>query len=654
MVNKLEIQQLIDQNKFKEALVAIDILEDKDDLVLEDHLIIRLLKSQVLSKTGKTQKGLELANETLIMVRDQVSGNQLLLVDAIITKTEALRWAGQFNPGYAIEKLSGYLQLLEQGEQILETTSNVELPEIATRAAVLQRNKGIIYQSLREFDRADECFQESMTLHNKMGNKKGVVEVLVSLATTHEIKAKFDLQLKIYHDCLKLFEELGDREGKAEILLYIARVYERKGEPKVGLTYLQKSLQLADELPETFQVARLLSKIGLFYQSARDDVTAALDAYQKSMAISEKLGDKERITLCFHWLGDLYQYSKVDLNKALEYYERSMALFEEVGGKEVYGWNFGDAGHVYHLKGDLDLALIHLQKALSLFEEVGHDFLFCQALLHIGRVYRSKGDRDTALDYYKRTLKLLEEKKLLFGQDTEGLTYYELIALMLDSKDINEAKKYFEQFSQYREAKEQDKGFLSYWYKLSEALILKTSVRIKDKAQAQQLFQEIIEDPKFEREFEIYLTDSKKTALLNICELLFFELKSSPDEITEESEVFQEAKHLVDNLASLAQRQHSFSLLVNTQILQAKLFLIEGNITTAMQLMDQAITYSEKSGLTSLLNQAQQEKQTMVKDFNELRKMIENNASITERIEKMELLEYIQEVKKIKNDIVNK
>jgi hypothetical protein len=185
-------------------------------------------------------------------------------------------------------------------------------------------------------------------------------------------------------------------------------------------------------------------------------------------------------------------------------------------------------------------------------------------------------------------------------------------------------------------------------------LILKTSVRIKDKARAQQLFQEIIEDPKFEREFEIYLTDSKKTALLNFCELLFFELKSSPDEITEEGEVFQEAKHIVDTLAALAQQKHSFPLLVNTQILQAKFALIEGNITTAIQLLDQAKAIAEKSGLTSLLNQAQQEKQTVVKDINELRKMIENNATITERIEKLELMEYLQEAQKIKRDITNR
>ncbi|MFX0170891.1 MAG: hypothetical protein ACFE9L_03125 [Candidatus Hodarchaeota archaeon] len=85
-----------------------------------------------------------------------------------------------------------------------------------------------------------------------------------------------------------------------------------------------------------------------------------------------------------------------------------------------------------------------------------------------------------------------------------------------------------------------------------------------------------------------YLVDSKKSATLNLCELLLFELKSSSDEITEESEIFQEIKNLLDNLASSALQQHSIPLLVNTLILQAKFALVEGDLTEAMDLLNRA------------------------------------------------------------------
>ncbi|MHA2298571.1 MAG: hypothetical protein ACXAEU_07345 [Candidatus Hodarchaeales archaeon] len=58
MVNRLEIQLLIDQGKFRAALQVIENLETEEDLNLEDQFSCKLLKSQVLSKTGDTKKGL--------------------------------------------------------------------------------------------------------------------------------------------------------------------------------------------------------------------------------------------------------------------------------------------------------------------------------------------------------------------------------------------------------------------------------------------------------------------------------------------------------------------------------------------------------------------------------------------------------------------
>ncbi|MFX0150563.1 MAG: tetratricopeptide repeat protein [Candidatus Hodarchaeota archaeon] len=646
MKNKQIILYLIDQNKFNEALVIIDNLETNSDLVLEDYLSIKLLKSQILVKSGLGQKGLELAKETLTVIRDQIPRNLLLQVDAIIALSEASCQTGRLGVYFSIKNLSEYLQLLEQGEQLLKNILKIEPLEIAKRAAVIKKIKGHIYVSMQEFGHAEESFQESITLHKKEGNLKGVIEVLTEQANIHYFRNEYELLLGIYHDCLRLSEELGDREQYAEILGGLAVTYHCKGELENAATYIQRSLQLANELPPTVRVARLLFQIGLFYQDKSNEVASALDTYQKSVAISERLGDKDGIVRCFHLLGDLYQYSKGNFNKALEYYEGSMALFDETGDSMWYGWNLTDAGNLYHLKGELDLALDYCQKALSLFEEIGNEFYFCQTLLHLGRVYRSKGDNDLALDYYKRCLNFLEEKRLRFGQDTEGLAYHEIIAVMLDNKDINEAKQYFERFHQYFET-EKDKRVLNKWYKLSEALILKTSYRIADKAKAQQLFQEVIDDPNSKYGLLNYLADSKKSATLNLCELLLFELKSSSDEITEESEIFQEIKGLLDNLASSALRQHSIPLLVNTLILQAKFTLVEGNLTDAMDLLNRAKAAADEKNLRKLGEKVSEEKTLLVAQLDTWEVLIQNNAPLKERLARIQLEEYIMKASKI-------
>lgn len=649
IANKLKIQQLIDQNKFNEASVVIDDLENTVDIDLEDRLTCKFFKSHVLAKTGKTEKGLEMADKALSMIRSQVPGKLLLLVDAIITKIETLRLAARFSSTYSIDKLSGYLHLIEEGERTLENISNLEPLERTKRLAILHRNKGLIYRSLGDLERSEKYFQKSLAIFKKTGKKKETLEVLMDLATVFGIRAEFNSQLEIFQDYLNLCEEFEDREGKAENFLNIAKVYQSKGESETASKYLKKSLQLINELPKTNRVARLLFNIGVFYLNERYESSAALDAYQKSLSLYEELDNKDGIHLCLHILGDMYQYSKGNLNRALDYYEKSLAMFEEVGRKIVQCWNLLDVGNLYHLKGNLDLALIHFQKALSLLEEICDEFYFCQTFLHIGRVYRSKGDNNTALGYYKRCLKLLGKRKLRFGPETEGLTYYELIALMLDIKDINNAKGYFELFTQYYEKNEQSHRFLNQWFKLSEALILKNSIRIKDKARAQQLFQEVINDPTSVFNLVNYLADSKKTAMLNLCEILLFELKSSPDEITDNIEVFQEVKQLLNNLASLAKQQNSYPLLGDVTILQAKLALIEGNLSKAMELLAHAKIIAEKNELEFLHRRINIEENLLKTQLKTWENLIKKNAPLRERLAQAQVEEYIVEAKKMVN-----
>ena len=70
MENKLKIQKRINQNKFNEALIIINNLEKTKGIDLEDYLEYRLLKSQVLYKTGKTDRSLELIDKILTLVRN--------------------------------------------------------------------------------------------------------------------------------------------------------------------------------------------------------------------------------------------------------------------------------------------------------------------------------------------------------------------------------------------------------------------------------------------------------------------------------------------------------------------------------------------------------------------------------------------------------
>ncbi len=649
MVRHQEIKKMISQNLFKEALILINTVESSQNIDLEESIVYRFLKTQILVNCGKTEEGLVLADKALVMVRTQTPVNQLLLLNAIITKIEALRCAKQFVPTYSRGNLSQHLLLLEEGESLLESTSDLKSLERTERVAILFRNKGLIFRALGEYDRAINTLQKSKALYQILDKKGELIQVLLDLAEIFGLMTDCNRQLDILQECLNLNHTINDQEGFVETFLNFASVYLTLGDLETAFSYIQKTHELIEGIPSSRRIAHLYFNLGLFYYNAKDQTTGSFSSFQRSLSLMQELDDKDGIQLCSHLLGDLHQYVKGDFNEALEYYENSEAIYQENGTILVHCWNLLDMGNLYHLKGDLDAALLNFEKALPLLEDIKNDFYFCQTFLHIGRVYRSKGDNSTALGYYKQCLKELDERRVYLRQETEGLAFYESIAVMLDSNDIKEAKKYFERFTQFYLANSQRKQFLKQWYNLAEALILKNSVRIKDKARAQQLFQEIIDDPNVQFKLLNYLADSKRTAVLNLCELLLFELKSSSDEITEKNEIFQEVKQILSNLALLAQEQHSFPLLVDVIILQAKLALIEGFPTKSMQFLSQAKITAEEKNLQLLFRRVVNEEAILKTQLSIWQRLIEENAPLQERLAQAQVEEYLLKAKKIVN-----
>ncbi len=131
-------------------------------------------------------------------------------------------------------------------------------------------------------------------------------------------------------------------------------------------------------------------------------------------------------------------------------------------------------------------------------------------------------------------------------------------------------------------------------------------------------------------------------AMLNLCELLLDELKTYG-----EINVLQEAKSLVDKLYSLAQDRHSHSLVVNSLILKAKFAMIEGDLTTAAQYLEQAKVNAEEKSLGRLAEKVTTEKHQLEAQYDTWEQLIQRNAPFHERVEHARLSEYLNRAEKL-------
>ncbi|GAG88085.1 unnamed protein product, partial [marine sediment metagenome] len=169
-------------------------------------------------------------------------------------------------------------------------------------------------------------------------------------------------------------------------------------------------------------------------------------------------------------------------------------------------------------------------------------------------------------------------------------------------------------------------------YLLNKALILKRSPRTRNRAKAEEILTQILENEDLDFEFIL-------TALTNLCELLLTELR-----MTNDFEVLEEINPLINRLLSITESTGSYSILCETYLLQAKLSLLSFDMKKAQQFLTQAQQIAEKFGLKLLAIKISNEHDGLLKQLNMWETLKESSSSLKERMEFARLNEQMENI----------
>ncbi len=409
---------------------------------------------------------------------------------------------------------------------------------------------------------------------------------------------------------------------RATLIHHRGLVHSLKDNLNPALENLEQSLALFEELDSKQDVAIVLNSLGILYQR-RGELDRALEYWQQSIALNKKLNNKQNIALTLNNLGLIF-HQRGELDRALEYWQQGLVYFKELGSKPGIALLLNNIGENYRHKGDLDRALNYYQRSLTLNEEIGNKQLIAVCLNNFGIIYHQKNDLNRALEYLERSLTLREE----IGSNLEiSETLFHLISVAGDMESLEKMRSYLEQL-QYINDQEENK-VISQRYRIAEVFMLKTSARMRDKVKAQDLLKQVIAEEVVEHELTVI-------ALLNLCDLLLGELRMTGD-----TEILNELQTLVNRLADIAENQHSYSLLVETYLLKAKLALLDLNFQEAQRLLTQAQLNAEKKNLFMLAKKVSNEHDVMLEQLSQWKVLKERNAHLTERANLIHLDEQI-------------
>lgn len=400
-------------------------------------------------------------------------------------------------------------------------------------------------------------------------------------------------------------------EGKEKEVFQIISKLEQKSD-----------LSLKEQLSCDLVKAELFRVVGNYLKA----IETAEIAFQKAQKLGDLLSSFDALMI------QTYSYMiMVNVNKSEALIEQAQDLFNviketlKIDLRERECFLVKTKSGITYFKGDVQKTLELNKKAYDLVKNTSNKRFMASSLSNIAQMYSNMKEYDKAILYAKDAIKLNERYTLVHA-------FSNLIEIYVSKGEINEAKANLELFREYIKKFDTERHRVIYTF--TEALVLKSSLRARDRIKSEDLFKSIALNNSINSEQRI-------DAIINLCDLCLIELK-----ITNDFEITTEIQGYIQELLDIANHQNAHLILIETYILKGKLLLLTSNIKEAKRLLNQAQDIAETYGLKQLAINISNEHDKLLKQEKIWRRFKDSEVNFSERLELAGLNEEIDDMMK--------
>ncbi|MHA2181083.1 MAG: tetratricopeptide repeat protein [Promethearchaeota archaeon] len=466
------------------------------------------------------------------------------------------------------------------------------------------------YSVLNQLSRAEELFnqgnlQEALEILNDESHFEGLT--LQQKSHYQDLKGL----ILIYQNKSQKLIELGEsmlREGQelkenlhcVDGLFFISMGFDQGNQFEEALKnhgQAENLLGLLSNLPKK-EISRRKFRLSVL-KTMIDIHTGKMNVAEESLEELLHLQDEHAITWELIWailnMGYIKLITRGDSDVALEYSEKAMRLAKNLKFNHFWlGYCQLGIGLIYMQICEYDMSLKLHMKSLECFQKINNNWYIAIIYNNLGGLYGIKGEYNLALKYLEDAIILWEPYPLMKQACLDTLIW-----VSLEKGDVIRAQKYF----QYLEDiyKENKISPIQNIYLVNKARFLKRSSRFRDKAKAEELFKNLIDNENLDFELKI-------TSYVNLCDLLLAEYRLNSND-----DVLEEVKHYIKNLLNTAENSRAYDIFCNAFILQAKLALLSFDFKSARRFLSQAQKITESFGIESLAMKISHEHDELIK-----------------------------------------
>ena len=254
----------------------------------------------------------------------------------------------------------------------------------------------------------------------------------------------------------------------------------------------------------------------LIFEFGRSSENLQIQIQQKFLQMNPKHNEifPELLSCNFSYKDGYLKYHQGDSSASIQIFTKIRSIAEDHHFPHEIVLSNRYLGQNYMMIGDFDKAEKNFAQVLPIAEKYGFSFDFHRILVEFGILYYKQGDYTKSVQTFEKiTYSKLDNNHYSIGK----LLLYQ-IKTNIALGNLEQSQKYLEEFHTYQQ--EFPEPFVSDCYHLAQGIILKQSDRMKQKVEAQAIFEELI--TKDSAEFELLLQ-----ARFQLIDLLLLEYRIS-------------------------------------------------------------------------------------------------------------------------------
>jgi tetratricopeptide (TPR) repeat protein len=324
--------------------------------------------------------------------------------DFALAKINSGRFFGSYNKPEKQERIDLLHRLLmEVNPSGSDLNSN---HNIASQINILNQ-LGKAYDSLSEFQRAIDSYNQALELSRKLANRNEESASLEGLGNTYFSLGYYQKAIEFHQQSFEIAREIFDLNGELSSLINLGNAYDSLNQHQKAIQCYQQALKIARNLNALVSESASLNNLGNSYYCLKD-YQKAIDYYEQSLEIARKLGDFNSESSSLNNLGSAYD-SLGWYQQAIEFYQQSIEIARYIGNRNGEISCLINLGNSYYSLGQYQQAIRFYQQSIEIARKIGNRYEEANSLNNLGVALRQLGRNSDVIDALNAARQIYEE-----------------------------------------------------------------------------------------------------------------------------------------------------------------------------------------------------------------------------------------------------